>query len=49
LIEQGFRDVTVLDLSAAALETAQGRLGERADKARWLVCRRHDLGAVPNL
>jgi len=37
LIEQGFRDVTVLDLSAAALETAKARLGERADKARWLV------------
>jgi len=37
LIEGGFHDVTVLDLSAAALETAKARLGERADKAHWLV------------
>ena len=37
LIEQGFRDVTVLDLSAAALEAAKARLGERASRAHWLV------------
>src|SRR5258708_36956348 len=37
LIEQGFRDVTVLDLSAAALETAKARLGDRAGRAHWLV------------
>ena len=37
LIEQGFLDVTVLDLSAAALEAAKARLGERASRAHWLV------------
>src|SRR6476646_8576947 len=37
LIEQGFCDVTVLDLSAAALEAAKARLGERAGRAQWLV------------
>ena len=37
LIDQGFLDVTVLDLSAAALEAAKTRLGERASRARWLV------------
>lgn len=37
LIDQGFRDVTVLDLSAAALQAAKARLGERADRAQWLV------------
>ena len=37
LLEGGFHVVTVLDLSAAALETAKARLGERADKAHWLV------------
>jgi SAM-dependent methyltransferase len=37
LIEQGFHDVTVLDLSAAALEAAKARLGDRADKAHWRV------------
>jgi len=37
LIEQGFHDVTVLDLSAAALKAAKARLGERASVAHWLV------------
>ena len=37
LIERGFHDVTVLDLSAAALEAAKARLGERAARAQWLV------------
>jgi len=37
LIEQGFCDVTVLDLSAAALDTARARLGQRAGRAHWLV------------
>jgi SAM-dependent methyltransferase len=37
LIEQGFHDVTVLDLSGAALEAAKARLGDRADKAHWRV------------
>ena len=37
LIDRGFQDVTVLDLSAAALEAAKARLGERAGLAQWLV------------
>ncbi|KRR25631.1 SAM-dependent methyltransferase [Bradyrhizobium lablabi] len=41
LVEQGFEDVTVLDLSAAALTVARGRLeshlGAGADKVRWIV------------
>ena len=37
LIEQGLLDVTVLDLSAAALQAARARLGERASAAHWLV------------
>ena len=37
LIEQGFSDITVLDLSAAALDAAKARLGERASRAHWLV------------
>jgi SAM-dependent methyltransferase len=37
LIDRGFHDVTVLDLSAAALEAAKARLGERAGRAQWLV------------
>jgi 2-polyprenyl-3-methyl-5-hydroxy-6-metoxy-1,4-benzoquinol methylase len=37
LLDLGFTDVTVLDLSAQALTTAKGRLGARADKVKWLV------------
>lgn len=37
LLAQGFVDVTVLDLSAAALEAARARLGTQATKARWIV------------
>ena len=37
LIELGYHDVTVLDLSDAALAAAQARLGDRASRARWVV------------
>lgn len=37
LLERGFRDVTVLDISAAALEHAGRRLGPRASQVRWLT------------
>ncbi len=36
-VEQGFEDVTVLDLSGAALKAAKARLGARADRVHWLV------------
>jgi SAM-dependent methyltransferase len=37
LIQQGFEDVTVLDLSEAALEAAKARLGGRAAQVQWIV------------
>jgi SAM-dependent methyltransferase len=37
LVERGFEDVTVLDLSVAALKAAKARLGARADRVYWLV------------
>ena len=37
LVEQGFEDVTVLDLSAAALAADKARLGARADRVNWIV------------
>jgi 2-polyprenyl-3-methyl-5-hydroxy-6-metoxy-1,4-benzoquinol methylase len=37
LIDMGFRHVTVLDLSAAALDTAKARLGARALNVEWIV------------
>jgi ubiquinone/menaquinone biosynthesis C-methylase UbiE len=37
LVEQGFEDVTVFDLSGAALEAAKRRLEGRADRVHWVV------------
>jgi SAM-dependent methyltransferase len=37
LIDRGFEDVTVLDLSDAALRAAKGRLGGRASLVHWIV------------
>lgn len=37
LLEQGHSDVTVLDLSSAALEVTRKRLGKRADEVKWIV------------
>jgi SAM-dependent methyltransferase len=37
LIDRGFRDVTVLDLSEAALEAAKARLGSLAAQVHWIV------------
>jgi SAM-dependent methyltransferase len=37
LIDRGFEDVTVLDLSEAALQAAKTRLGNRAGQVHWIV------------
>ncbi|MEH6763167.1 MAG: class I SAM-dependent methyltransferase [Aequorivita antarctica] len=37
LLEEGFENITVLDISAKALEKAQKRLGEKAKKVSWIV------------
>ena len=37
LLGRGFRDVTVLDISAAAIEHARRRLGPQADQVGWLT------------
>jgi len=37
LVAQGYSDLSVLDISLAALKTAQTRLGENAKKIQWLV------------
>ena len=37
LVDHGFEDITVLDLSAAALEAARRRLESRADRVHWVV------------
>jgi trans-aconitate methyltransferase len=37
LLDRGFADLTVLDVSEAALAAAQARLGARADAIAWLL------------
>lgn len=37
LLSAGYRDLTVLDLSAASLAAARVRLGKQADRVEWVV------------
>ncbi|SIQ21320.1 MULTISPECIES: class I SAM-dependent methyltransferase [Chryseobacterium] len=37
LLEDGYENITVLDISAKALEKAQQRLGDSAGKVKWIV------------
>ena len=37
LLDRGFRDLTVLDISAAGMQHARDRLGSRADQVHWLT------------
>jgi 2-polyprenyl-3-methyl-5-hydroxy-6-metoxy-1,4-benzoquinol methylase len=37
LLTEGFENITVLDISAKALEKAKSRLGEKAKKINWVV------------
>lgn len=37
LLERGFGALTVLDLSAVALQTAKARMGERSASIRWIA------------
>lgn len=37
LLDEGYEHITVLDISAKALQKARQRLGERAKKVNWIV------------
>lgn len=37
LLDEGYEDITVLDISSKALERAQKRLGKKAEKVHWIV------------
>lgn len=37
LLDMGYKDVTVLDISEAAINKAKDRLGNRATKVKWIV------------
>ena len=37
LLDLGYQNITVLDISSAALDRAKKRLGDRATKVKWIV------------
>jgi SAM-dependent methyltransferase len=37
LLQEGFKDIAVLDISARAIERAKSRLGRQAENIRWIV------------
>ena len=37
LLDEGFQNITVLDVSHAAIEVKKTRLGERANRVHWMV------------
>ncbi len=37
LLELGYTDITVLDISSAAIERAKKRLGDKAQRVQWMV------------
>lgn len=37
LIDEGFENITVLDISEKALDKAKKRLGKKADKVKWIA------------
>ena len=47
LIDEGFENITVLDISAKSLEKAKKRLGEKANKVNWIISDIVDF--VPNM
>lgn len=38
LLDEGFENITVLDISAQALAKAKKRLGDKAQKINWVIC-----------
>ncbi len=38
LLERGYTNITVLDISATAIEKAKNRLGRQAENVRWIEC-----------
>ena len=38
LLEEGYTNITVLDISERALERAQKRLGDKAQRVTWIAC-----------
>jgi 2-polyprenyl-3-methyl-5-hydroxy-6-metoxy-1,4-benzoquinol methylase len=49
LLEQGFQNITVLDVSQAAIDVDKTRLGEKASSVRWLVADITKVELEPNV
>jgi SAM-dependent methyltransferase len=49
LVERGFTNVTVLDISSSAIEAARRRLGERSHLVRWVVGDVSEIGFAPGV
>jgi len=45
LLDMGYQDITVLDISEEAIERAKKRLGSRADKVEWIIADAADFQA----
>lgn len=48
LLEDGYENITVLDISEKAINRAKIRLGERAEKIKWLVADINDFEPQQN-
>ncbi|MBZ0205508.1 MAG: class I SAM-dependent methyltransferase [Flavobacteriales bacterium] len=46
LLDRGFTDLTVLDISGKAMEKAQNRLGDRANAVEWIEASATDFEAT---
>lgn len=38
LLQEGFVNITVLDISAAAIQKAKARLGAKSELVKWVIC-----------
>lgn len=47
LVERGYGDITVLDISQRALSVARTRLGKRAERVRWVCADVTDFALAP--
>ena len=49
LLEEGYVDLTVLDISDTALDLARRRLGDRASRVRWIHADVTRVGRLPGM
>jgi cyclopropane fatty-acyl-phospholipid synthase-like methyltransferase len=48
LLDEGFEDISVLDISEKALERAKQRLGKKAEKVKWIATDITEFNPVEN-